>query len=270
MSHDQPIVSDIALERFRLQELPAEEAARIAAHQATDADLRARLESLAHSDDEIRRQYPPAGLAALVVSRRPARARRGPGAWRWAVLAPAGLALAIFAWVETGRRGPREAPSTTPPAAISEDRVKGAVSALVLYRREGARGEPISDGDVARAGDLIRIAYRSAGPRYGLILSIDGAGVVTRHLPVDGPEAAVLQPGATVLLDRAYELDAAPRWEQFFLVTGETRFDVGPVLEAARRAAATAGADPPTRLSLASTFGQATFLLRKPSKEARP
>jgi hypothetical protein len=109
------------------------------------------------------------------------------------------------------------------------------------------------------------VAYRCASRRFGVIVSIDGRGVVTRHLPLTGAAAAALEPGATTLLDRAYELDDAPRWERFFLVTGETAFDVQVVLDAARGAAAGAGADPPPALPLQAPLQQSTFLLRKTS-----
>ena len=41
-----------------------------------------------------------------------------------------------------------------------------------------------------------------------------------------------------MLLDQAYELDDAPRWERFYFVTGDTPFAVAPIVDAARRAAA--------------------------------
>jgi len=63
------------------------------------------------------------------------------------------------------------------------DRVKGLEPTLLLFRKTPEGSEPLKDGAAARAGDLIRIGYRAAGQRWGVIVSVDGRGVVTRHLP---------------------------------------------------------------------------------------
>jgi len=93
-----------------------------------------------------------------------------------------------------------------------------------------------------------------------VIVSIDGRGSVTVHLPVHGDQAAALASGDTVLLDHAYQLDDAPRFERFHFVTAQAPFAVATVVDAARRAATTASA---SELPLAASFEQASFLLRK-------
>jgi hypothetical protein len=110
--------------------------------------------------------------------------------------------------------------------------------ALALYRRTAAGSESLADGSVARAGDLVRVGYRSAGHAYGVIFSIDGRGHVTMHLPPAGGRAAPLGRETTVLLDTAYELDDAPLWERFYFVASDAPFGVAPVVDAVRRAAA--------------------------------
>jgi hypothetical protein len=117
---------------------------------------------------------------------------------------------------------------------------------------------------------VIRIAYRPVGRRYGVILSLDGRGGVTRHLPEGGATAAPLEAGEVVPLAHAFELDDAPAWERFFFVTADAPFQVAMVEEAARQAAAeprrTAG-QAPAGLSLPRGLEQSTFLLMK---ERRP
>ncbi len=182
--------------------------------------------------------------------------------WHWAAAASASaVVVTVLVWGPILRRGA----VVTSPVARSDgaDRVKGEASSLMLYRKDDAGVELLSDGAPVRRGDLIRIAYRAAGPCFGVIVSIDGAGVVTRHLPVDAESAAPMRPGEATPLDTSYELDDAPKWERFFLVTGETAFDVRAVLDAARGAAAGAGADPPAALALPPGLHQSSFLLRK-------
>jgi len=72
------------------------------------------------------------------------------------------------------------------------DRVKGLESDAPALPQDARGSEPLKDGAAARAGDLIRIGYRAAGERWGVIVSVDGRGVVTQHLPRDGAQAARL------------------------------------------------------------------------------
>ena len=122
----------------------------------------------------------------------------------------------------------------TPSAAGGEGptlRVKGDEGGprLSIFRKLASGPERLKDGAAARGGDLVQIAYRSGGLAYGAILSVDGRGAVTRHLPASGEKAVPLAPRDT--LDFAYELDDAPRWERFFLVAGERRFGLEEVSE---------------------------------------
>ena len=109
------------------------------------------------------------------------------------------------------------------------------------------------------AGDLLPVGYVAAGAGYGVIVSVDGAGVVTRHLPVAATTAAPLQRGGRVSLGHAYELDDAPSHERFFLVVSSTTFEVDVVLRAARAlGTAKSGA-----LQLPEGLEQTSFLVDK-------
>ncbi len=144
-------------------------------------------------------------------------------------------------------------------------RLKGLRPALTLFRKTSEGSETLADGDAARAGDLIRIGYRSLGRRYGVIVSLDGRGGLSRHLPQSGAAAAPLQARGVVLLGHAYQLDDAPAWERFFFVTANAPFAVGTVEEAARKAASgrTVAGQAPADLPLPSALEQSTFLLTK-------
>jgi len=257
-----PIVPDITLERYRLNELPAKEASQLAARLAADIDLRHRLAALEASDLEIRSELPAAVLAQGIASRLTSGAPVAVStmSWmRWALPAGGALMLAFF----IVRPLALEPPVTAPVATADEERVKGLDGALAIYRRTEAGSELLADGDRARTGDLLRIGYKVASPGYGIILSVDGRGLVTRHLPADGERAVALANGDTVLLDSSYELDDAPQWERFYLVTSRTPFDIEPVLTALRRAAPLDGS--PT-LTLGSDLGHVTFVLQKDTR----
>ncbi|MGE0863148.1 MAG: ActD-like protein [Vicinamibacterales bacterium] len=258
-----PIVPDITLERYRLGELPADEDRQLAARLAADADLRNRLAALEASDHEILSELPAAVLAGDIASRlRNHTPVAAPGmSWmRWALPAAGALTLAVFI-VRPLALGPS---TPAPVAAADAERVKGLDSALAIYRRTESGSELLADGDRARTGDLLRIGYKVAAPGYGIILSIDGRGLVTRHLPAEGGRAVPLANGDTVLLDSSYELDDAPKWERFYLVTSQSPFDIEPVLTALRR---TAPLDGSPTLTLDPALGHVTFVLQK---DARP
>lgn len=140
---------------------------------------------------------------------------------------------------------------------------------LVIHRKVGTAVVRIDDGTVARPGDIVQVSYVAAGNRHGVVLSVDGGGAVTLHHPRAPDDPPALQARGEHPLGHAFELDDAPEFERFFLVTsGDTPTDVETVLEAARSLAAAgpsvARVDP---LQLPATWQQASLLL---AKEAAP
>jgi hypothetical protein len=247
-------VPDLMLEQYRLNELPADAAGRLEQRLRNDRSLRSRLDAMATSDADIARTYPSDWLAQRIRARVSAAPAQTPQRVSRRLALGSAFAMVVLALL-------------VPLAmmTIEGDRIKGLAPSLAVYRRTAQGSEKLADGALARAGDLLRVGYVSAGRDYGLILSLDGRGVVTRHLPVDGNVAVALRNDGTVLLDNAYELDDAPAWERFYFVTADEPFDVGPVLAAAQRAAAAAPRLPPS-LSLVRRLRQSTFTLQKEVK----
>ena len=241
---------DLLLERYRLHELPASDYAAIERDMAASPSLRARIEALSASDAEIHEQYGPAAFLRPAV---PQRRRQ----WARQFLLAGSLAAGAIALVATLPGLPMTMPSTERSKGSAADR-----PALAVYRWTAAGSERLADGDIARPGDLLRVGYASAGRSYGVILSIDGKGAVTMHLPPAGDVAALLGQDKLVLLDTAYELDDAPRIERFYLITAARAFKVAPVLAAARDA----GSSPGT-LSLPAGLDQVSFAVQKEARK---
>ncbi|MEZ5319419.1 MAG: hypothetical protein R2752_18610 [Vicinamibacterales bacterium] len=279
MTNETLPLSDLTLERYRLDELPAAEAARVQARVAADPALRARIAALDASDREFAARHGSAVLERALAGRASGGGRVSPVPGWFALAGAAVVAVSLTAWT-MGPWRPGGSPHDTagdagggvaagaaaPGVAGAGDatvRVKGDAAALLVYRQVGASSELLTDGDAARAGDVVRVAYRAATPRFGVIVSIDGRGVVTRHLPVTGSTAVPLAPGDATPLASAYELDDAPRYERFFLITSDAAFDVEAVIEAAEAAAHGASADPPDTLRLPDGLAQTSFLLKK-------
>lgn len=293
---DARSVPDLVLERSRLGELPPRERDALARRLEAEPEVRERIAALERSDEEVRRRLEAAGLAGRVHARLATpRERATARSWSLAWPLPAGLAVAATVLLALSLRTsvsapPPAAPSTatatpspdasippaprppsvgralpavpgsTSPSGEPGVRLKGLGPALSLFRKTAQGSEALADGDVAHEGDVIRIGYRAFGRRYGVIVSLDGRGAVTRHFPERGAAAAALEPSEVVLLAHAYRLDDAPAWERFFFVTADAPFDVATVEDAARQAA---GRTAPASLPLPGALGQTAFLLTK-------
>lgn len=245
---------DWLVERLAAGDLPEAEAAAVRARLAAEGGT-SRLDALRADDAAFRVAHPP-GPALEEIRRRAGRSE-SPAARRarlrlFVPALAAAAAAALVVLLPRAAIGPGADPDGT--------RAKGLEPHLLIYRQ--AEAGPLPDGATARAGDLVRLAYVAAGARYGVVVSVDGRGAVTLHWPEGGGAAAALREGGTVALEHAYELDDAPRFERFFLVTGDGPFDAGAVVEAARRLAA-AGVAERGALALPVGLAQRSVTLRK-------
>ncbi len=265
------------LELYALGELPPDEQEALAHRLRTDRRLRERFESLHRSNEEILEATPPEVFAAEVTRRvdaadaapaaeGPAPARQAP---RWMLLAPAVAAAAVLLLlvVRPDRTPPvPEAPSVA-ATATETTRAKGETH-LRLYRRAGEGFDALADGDVARAGDVLQLGVVPLAARHAVILSIDGRGEVVLHFPATARGSTQLAEGGEQLLPHAYELDDAPDFERFFLITSEGPIDAAAVLAAARELARSPERAAHDLLALPDGLDQHARILRK--KESRP
>ena len=218
-------ISDYQLERYLLREGTADELADLDRRLADDPELAQRLAALERSNEELHQRYPPEWMRGQIeLKLKRAQGRRVQRTWSgyrlWAVPAVA-LILAVVA-VPTllDDQETAEVPATRIKGSEQEPR-------LLVFRKLASGVERLQDGVSAQSGDVVQLAYRSGGLQYGAILSVDGRGTVTQHLPATGIEAVLL--AAQDTLDVAYELDDAPRWEWFYLVAADRRFGLAAV-----------------------------------------
>ncbi len=275
------------LERLALGELDAAAAADVRRRLAEGGqDPEAVLAGILASNAELLAAHPPSRLvpairrrsempasrAEMAASRtETATSRAGTAASRapralW-VLAPAALAgaLALVLWA-------RPAPEPPAAAGLEPTTLKGSAgpaSRLLVYRHQDNGDRALADGARAAEGDLVQLAYRERGNSFGLLLSIDGGGSVTLHWPEQGAESARLQGGGEARLPSAYQLDAAPGFERFFLVTAARPFPVAPVMAAAQALAARPADARRAPLPLPPSFEQTSIALDKPGAPAK-
>lgn len=262
------VMSDLFLERYLLGELPREESGEVERAAAADPCVRAALDGLGASSRDILARYPAADFKARLLARlREADAPRLT--WRrWTAFAAAGAALVLAAVLIVPRI--KQLSSILPSGAGGEQNlIKGDAAVdltktqLLVYKKTGDQAELVGDGNEAAAGALLQLAYVAASGSHGTILSIDGRGVVTRHFPAEDGGSTLLSPRKRILLPSAFELDDAPGFERFFLVTSAGPIDVGAVLakavELARDPAAARRAD----LDLPAGLKQTSVLVLK-------
>jgi|CXWL01.1.fsa_nt_gi hypothetical protein len=257
-----PHIPDLKLERFLLGELTDDEAGVIRSAIGRDADVQARLTALEASNAELLQAHPVGPFVAAVDLKLSARNRGRAISRRTWVLAPAALAAAALLFVLRPSPTSDFEWSAANGEQVSGDRFKGDGPQLVVFLKDGADASRLlAQGAYARSGDVVQVAYRGVGENFGVIVSLDGRGHVTRHFPLNGETASRLRSGGLVPLDSAYRLDDAPRAERFFLVTSNDEFEVAGVLEAAGRP----GLDPlrDDRLPIGPHLAQASFLLKK-------
>ena len=252
MSPAHPAIGDWQLERYRLGELPAAELDAIRAALATDGGLAARLARLDLSDGEILARHPGAVIGPSIR----ARAASGAAGRPRLAGAPRGLALALACGLVLAAGGVLLVRG--PGADDSGVRIKGLAPRLFVYRKAPEGAEELAAGAAARQNDVVQLAYQAAGRHFGAIVSIDGRGVVTRHLPAAGALASPLKAGSPFALPEAYRLDDAPGFERFYFVTADQPFAVDLVLGAASHPADAEG-----RLALPAGLDQYSFVLRK-------
>jgi hypothetical protein len=259
MSHlaAQSEVRDWKLERYLLGELPPSQTFALWEALERDRTLRRRLDELERHGTELLAHHPPRVVAAQVRERlgqaAPAAARSLP---RW--MPSFALGAVVMACLALQ-------PPSNPLPPEPDTRIKGLSPQLLLFRKApSSEVERLLPGTSARHHDLVQLAYQAAGRRYGVIVSIDGRGLVTRHLPPAGAQAVPLKAGLPVL-PQAYELDDAPAFERFYLVAADAPFPVERVVAAVRRrhGRPDPAAGEPAALDLPPSMVQSTFVLRK-------
>lgn len=250
-------LSALAKERWLLDESSPEERARV--EQQLSASQRAELRA---DDRALRAQLQHELPAHELVQRVKARAARGqePKAKPQRMLLASmalGACLALLYVV-------RPSGYVEPQPQQLEERAKGLLPALHVYRRRGEKAERLQAGALLRAHDVVQLGYVAAGHQYGVLFSIDGSGQVTLHFPSDEQGNTSLGQGSGErLLEAAYELDSAPHFERFFFVVGDQALDVRQLLATARALSANRERAQSEMLPLRPDVKQYSVLLRK-------
>ncbi len=193
-------------------------------------NIEAALNDLKKSDEEILNTYSVQAMKAAVAGKlgkdqSSANILKFP-ATRFITYAAAAVLLAAIV-IPAGLKNSKIAASNAPTERIKGNAAAPAISdpQIKLYRQKGREIQALNDGDFARSGDVIQITYNAGSDEYGVIFSVDGNGNITRHFPENSWQAAHLeQRNEEIPLDFSYELDNAPDFECFIMVTSKKQF----------------------------------------------
>jgi hypothetical protein len=263
------------VERAAQGELDSVEVAELRARLAAEGrSLDDELEQLRRSNRDILAELPRATMGPVLRRRAAARVQPEPGprlSRLFPLLAAAGtLGVVMLVARGIGDHGFSQ-PLVDPSVEQTTNKGDEARSPrLLVYRQRPGRSaapdsELLSDGARGARGDLLQLAYDKAPEGlYGVLVSIDGAGKVTQHLPEEGvSQAPPLTAFREFHLPSAYELDDAPGFERFMLVTASQPFAVTVVTEAAHALAHRGELARTQPMPLSRSFIQTSVLLNK-------
>ena len=263
-------VNSWELERYLLGELPSTRMEEINKLLEMDPELREKLAALKRSNEEILKQYSPEVVEPQIMTQLQA-GREDKGTqpvflkrllYATPVLAAALVVLFIVFQNPGGH-------TTQDIQGLQGTRIKGIETIdvsephILVHRKINNTVELMENGDNASAGDLLQIAYVSVGVPYGVILSIDGRGVVTLHYPESEDTEPILDQNKKTLLSTSYELDDAPDFERFFFITSKSKIDVQAILNSARVLAKHPQTSNLEELDLPDTLSQYSLLIKK-------
>jgi len=231
------MLATLLLERYLCGEVTDEEKTLIENECRNNEMLREQLDEMRRSDSEIKQTYMPNTVAdeiALKMHREDVRetVKRNKSAligknrfsplpvWSYAVL----VAVLLIVPITVKQYGNN---------SLIGERTKGIKPLLTVYRDEGKNYKKLSDNALVSPGDRLQIGYNAAGMKYGIILSVDGNGVLSLHYPEDRATKTVgtlLEQGGEQLLNTSFELDSAPHFERFYFLTSEDTLNVSEII----------------------------------------
>jgi hypothetical protein len=258
------------LERYLLGELPLARMDEIKNLLEKDSALREELTVLERSNEEILKQFTPEAVVPQIKARHEILRKKtlmGPVLIKRLLYATPVLATALVVlfiiFQNPGGRTPQETQGLQGTRIKGTETIDVSKPYILVHRKINDTVELLESGDHANEGDLLQIAYVSVGTPYGVILSIDGRGVVTLHYPESEDKEAILDLDKKTLLPSSYELDDAPGFERFFFITSNSEIDVRAILNSARILAKTSQTSDQEELDLPDTLNQYSLLVKK-------
>jgi hypothetical protein len=267
--------SGFSLEAWLCGQVRPELEEEVGAWLRTDERARKQLADLQASNRQILEKYPADWMMSELASRLQAtRPQPRPGtrliskAW---LAIPAAAALLLVLLFNPARPQPKAGERQAADRII----IKGGSAAadltgsLQVHRRDKEAIEVLRDGSEVRPGELLQLSYWLSTDAYGMIISIDGLGMVTQHFPLEGG-GSLIRGRRRIFLPYAIELDQAPRFERFYLIVAPRPFAAPELLARIKGSLPGVRGRPLLKLELPPGFVQtALTLVKKPLTAGR-
>lgn len=244
-------IPDLWLELYLLDELDEPMRSEVTQLLQSDNEILQRYQKLQQSNEEILSLYPAQSFAHKLKEKARTRGnihlhieldetekdqlrqvRNTLNRWsRWGY----GLAAVLVVMIAVSINEPTQM-SDQPQAILGDDiRTKGLKPSLSIYLNRENKIRELHNQDQVAAGDVIQLAYTAVDYRYGLIISVDGLGNISRHFPEQGDQAAPLLNKPQSSLNYSFELDDAPGFEQFIFIASKQEFAIAELMHKARQ-----------------------------------
>lgn len=232
-------INDFLIEKYIHGGLPLLQKLQMKLYIATDSSLKEEIAKRKAEESEFKLKYPAKKMASLIKekcretvpeSRAITHRKRHNNLFKHLKIAVPALAFCIVLVFVTLP----EMQKQLPEGNILKGSGAPSSPSLIVHRKLASGFEVLKSGTSAKAGDLLQIALNSDSERYGVILSIDGNGTVSVHYPFRSDESTSIAKGRT-LLPRSVELDDAPYFERFILITHKSAIDLPKIISAAKR-----------------------------------
>jgi hypothetical protein len=117
-------------------------------------------------------------------------------------------------------------------------RTKGDLRRLRVHRVAAPNGTavPLANGDTARFGDLLQVSLLAGPSTFAAVVSLDGAGHITRHIPEIGDSSVPVREAQEA--PHSFQLDHTPGFERFVLIQSNHPFALSEAEAVVRRAGA--------------------------------
>ena len=274
---NKEVISEYYLERYALGELPDEDAEKIHRLASTNPEIQNALKEIESSNRDILSLYPASTVKASLLARvnevqgKPAEGGRFIKTFplRQIIYISSAFAAVLLFLILILPNLRRETGTSPYDAGQDFSLVKGiqnidlSKTQLLIFRKNKNDVEILKDGMQAGAGDLLQLAYVAAKEPYGMILSIDGRHSVTLHFPAEKDGSTDLMLNKKALLPNAIELDDAPGFERFFLITSGSPINVDDILKKAENLAKDPERTKQVELDLPDNIKQYSILILK-------
>jgi len=221
-------IPDIVLEQYILGELPSDKMKDIKSLLRSDDSLRKRIELIEKSNNDFRKKYSfektgiPAALSA-------GKKKKDLYHYRKIFIFPsAAVAIAACTLIFIKVMPIFE---TIDNSVI----IKGNTENLFLYRKNGNQADFLKNGDTAKKDDIVQIAYQIPKERNCIIFSIDGNSGVTLHYSSSGNSIQDNSKTGKTFVPESYQLDDAPYYERFFMITSDAEIRRDEILSRAKK-----------------------------------